>query len=277
MKKIIVAILTLVILLGAVTALANEKITIGASETPHAVILDFIKEDLKKLGYDLDVQVFSDYYLPNPATSTGEINANYFQHQPFLNDYNKTVTDSELLYAAIPVHYEPFGIYAGRKKSLSEIKDGDTVAVTNDPANEVRGLLLLQEAGLIELKPGIDANSSSVTKEDIVKYNVKINIEEMNAELIPSALEDVDFAVINGNYAIGAGLSPAKDALRLEASDGEAGKVYANYIVVKLSEKDQKFVEALKSVINTQKVYDFMLNHEGFKGGVIPAFQRPEK
>ena len=262
MKKIIVAILTLVILLGAVTVLANEKITIGASETPHAVILDFIKEDLKKLGYDLDIQVFSDYYLPNPATSTGEINANYFQHQPFLNDYNKTVTDSELLYAA---------------KSLSEIKDGDTVAVTNDPANEVRGLLLLQEAGLIELKPGIDANSSSVTKEDIIKYNVKINIEEMNAELIPSALEDVDFAVINGNYAIGAGLSPAKDALRLEASEGEAGKVYANYIVVKLSEKDEKFVEALKSVINTQKVYDFMLNHEGFKGGVIPAFQRPEK
>lgn len=276
MKKIIVVLLALLIVLGLSGSLASEKIIIGASETPHAVILDFIKNDLKKMGYELEIQVFSDYYLPNPATSTGEINANYFQHQPFLNDYNKTVTDGELLLAAIPVHYEPFGIYAGRKLSLSEIKDGDSVAVTNDPANEVRGLLLLQEAGLIELKEGIDANSSSVSKEDVAKYNVKINIEEMNAELITSALQDVDFAVINGNYAIGAGFSPAKDALKLEASDGEAGRVYANYIVVRLDQKDAKFVEALRSVINTQKVYDFMINHEAFKGGVVPAFARPE-
>lgn len=276
MKKITALFITSILLLAGISGFAAEKIIIGATPNPHVIVLEYIKEDLKNLGYELEIQTFTDYFLPNPATAAGELQANYFQHVPFLNDYNKSVKDGEKLFAAIPVHYEPFGLYAGKKVSLADIKEGDTIAVTNDPANEVRGLLLLQELGLIKLREGIDANTSGVTKEDIVENKKGIVVQEMNAELITAVLNDVDFAVINGNYALNAGLKPATDALKLESSEGETVKIYANYIVVKEQDKDVDFVKALKTVLHSKKVYDFLLKNEQFNGGVIPAFEIKE-
>ena len=272
MKKLLASLLSLVIILGCVSAFAGEKVVIGGTPTPHLIILEQIKEDMKALGYDLELKEFTDYFLPNPATAAGELDANYFQHGPFLNAYNKEAAEKDQLIAPIAVHYEPYGLYAGTKKDLKDLAKGDSIAITNDPSNETRALLLLQDAGLIKLKDGITPDSAA-TKEDIAENPNEIEIVEMNAELIPSALQDVAFAVINGNYAIGAGLKPDVDALFLEPADGEAGKVYTNYIVVKPENKDAGFVKALEQVLHTQKIKDFILNYEDFQGGVIPAFE----
>ena len=190
---------------------------------------------------------------------------------PYLNAYNASVSEAEQLVAVIPVHYEPYGIYAGTKKSLDEIAEGDSIAVTNDPSNETRALLLLQEAGLITLPEGTDTNSS-VTVLDIADNPKKLEIVEMNAELIPTSLGDVSYAVINGNFAIGAGLKPSTDALKLEDAQGAAGKEYTNYVVVKPADADKPWVEALRSVLQSDKVKEYMLNSEEYQGGVIPAF-----
>lgn len=272
MKKFLAAILVLVLALGSVSVFAaNKPVNVGATANPHGIILDFIKEDLAKLGFDLKVTLFTEYPLPNPATAAGDLDANYFQHLPYLNAYNKSVSEKEQLIPVIAVHYEPFGIYAGTKKDLAELKEGDSIAVPNDPSNETRALLLLQEAGLIKLPA--DANSeSALTKLDIAENPKKLEIVEVNAELLPSTLKDVAYAVINGNYAVEAGLSPAKDALQLEKSDGASGKTYTNYVVVKKSDEKADFVIALEKVLHTDKVKDFILNNPEFKGGVVPAF-----
>ncbi len=273
MKKLIALALVLVLSLSVSLALAeNQKIVIGATPSPHVIILEQVVEDLKALGYDLEIQTFTEYPIPNPATAAGELDANYFQHLPYLNAYNEAVSDEEKLVAVIPVHYEPYGLYAGTKSSLDELAEGDTIAITNDPSNETRALLLLQDAGLIKLPEGANANST-LTVLDIVENEKKLDIKELNAELIPQSLGDVAYAVINGNYAIGAGLSPAKDALFLEPADGEAGVTYTNYVVVRAEDAEADFVEALRKVLYTQKIKDFILNYEDFKGGVIPTFE----
>lgn len=273
MKKLLVFALVLVLSLTAVISLAeNKKVVIGATPSPHVVILEQIVEDLKALGFDLEIQTFTEYPIPNPATAAGELDANYFQHLPYLNAYNDSVPESQKLTAVIPVHYEPYGIYAGTKASLEDIADGDSIAITNDPSNETRALLLLQDAGLIKLPEDANPNST-LTVLDIVENPKNLKIQELNAELIPSVLGDVAFAVINGNFAIGAGLSPAEDALFLEPADGEIGITYTNYVVVKTADADSDFVEALKSVLYTQKVKDFILGYEDFAGGVIPTFE----
>ena len=272
LKKALVLVLALV--LASTTALAAEKVIIGATPVPHLVVLEFIKEDLLALGFELEIQEFTEYPIPNPATAAGDLDANYFQHAPYLNAYNASVDEKEQLVAVIGVHYEPYGIYAGTKSNLDELAEGDHIAVTNDPSNETRALLLLQEAGIIKLDESITADSSA-TKEDIIENPKNVVFDELNAELIPLALPDEAFAVINGNYAIGAGLSPAKDALLLEAADGESGKIYTNYVVVRPEDENALFVEALRSVLQSQKTYDFILNNEDFKGGVIPAFTVP--
>lgn len=273
MKKFIALALVLVLSLSATAALAeNKKIVIGATPSPHVIILEQVVEDLKALGYDLEIQTFTEYPIPNPATSAGELDASYFQHLPYLNAYNQSVSEKDQLVAVIPVHYEPYGLYAGTKASLEDIAEGDSIAVTNDPSNETRALLLLQDAGLIKL-PEDATPDSTLTVLDIVDNPKNLKIQELNAELIPSALGDVAFAVINGNYAIGAGLSPATDALFLEPSDGEVGVTYTNYVVVRAADADAEFVEALKKVLYTQKVKDFILNYEDFSGGVIPTFE----
>ena len=271
MKKILALLLAAVLTLGITSALANETIVIGATPSPHAEILELVKEDLAALGYDLDIQIFTEYPIPNPATASGDLDANYFQHLPYLNAYNAGAPEAEQLLAAIPVHYEPYGIYAGTKKSLDEIAEGDSIAVTNDPSNETRALLLLQEAGYIKLPEGTTVDDS-LTKLDIVENPMNLDIVEMNAELIPATLGDVSYAVINGNFAIGAGLKPGSDALRLEDADGESGKLYTNYVVIRPEDKDEAWVEALRSVLQSDKVKEYMLTNEAYAQGVIPVF-----
>ncbi len=275
MKKLIALALVLGLTLSAASVLAeNKKVVIGATPSPHVLILEQVVEDLKALGFDLEILTFTDYVLPNPATASGELNANYFQHLPFLNEYNKNAAADAQLAAAIPVHYEPYGLYAGTKKALDELAEGDKIAVTNDPSNETRALLLLQSAGLIKLAEDVGPDSS-VTALDIKENPKNLEIVELNAELIPASLGDVAFAVINGNFAIDAGLSPAEDALFLEPAEGDAGKTYTNYVVVKAGDENADYVEALKKVLYSQKVKDYILTNPDFAGGVIPVFEVP--
>ncbi len=271
MKKLLALVLALVCLVSVSScALANEKIIIAASTTPHAIILEFIKDDMAALGYDIEILEVTDYFIANPATAAGEVQANYFQHLPFLNDYNANAPEDEQLVAAIGVHCEPYGIYPGTKKDLSEIAAGDKIAVTNDPSNETRALLLLQDAGLITLPEGANADSG-LTKEDIVETN-GIEIYELNAEMIPSVLDDVAFAVINGNYVLDADMTVKDDALFTEA-EGVTGQVYINYVVCTPENVDAPWMKALKQVLCTEKVQKFILENEGFAGGVIPTFE----
>lgn len=273
MKKLLSAALALVLVfsLSAASAGTVTKIKIGATPTPHAEVLEFVQDDLKALGYELEIVVFTEYPLPNPALAAGELDANYFQHLPYLNAYNETVEEADQLVPAFPVHYEPYGIYAGKTKALADLKEGGVITITNDPSNETRALLLLQEAGLIKL-PADTTPESSLTVLDITENTLKLDIREVEASTLPATLEDADFAVINGNYALGAGLKPATDAVFLEPADSEAGKTYANYVVVRKADVDAGFVAALQQVLQSQKVYDFILNNETYQGGVIPAF-----
>ena len=274
MKKVLALVLALVILSVVPAALANEKITIAASTTPHAIILEFVKEDLAALGYDLEILEVTDYYVANPATASGEVDGNYFQHIPFLNAYNASVEkDEDKLVAAFGVHCEPYGIYPGTKKDLKDIAPGDKIAVTNDPSNETRALILLADAGLITLPEGTNPDSG-LQKEDIVETN-GIEIVELDAEKIPAVLDDVAFAVINGNYVLDAGMTVRDDALFTEAGT-VTGQVYVNYLVVKPENEQAPWVLALEKVLATQKVKDFILNNEQFAGGVIPTFEIAE-
>ncbi|NLE68818.1 MAG: metal ABC transporter substrate-binding protein [Clostridiales bacterium] len=272
MKKVFVLLLATVLALSIFSAGAETQvIRVAASANPHEILLNFVKDDLKELGYDLEVTWIDGYVLQNPATSAGEYEANFFQHRPYLNQYNETVDEAGKLVAVIPVHYEPFGIYAGTKKSLDELVDGDSIAVPNDPSNETRALLLLQDAGLIVLPEGTDGNST-VTKLDVKPGSVNLEIVEVDAERLPATLEDVAFAVINGNYAIPAGLFPTRDAVKLESTESEAAITYTNYVVVRADNVDAPFVEALRKVLHADKVREFFLNNEEFKGGVVPNF-----
>ncbi len=271
MKKILSLLAAILLALSAAASgLAGEKIVIGATATPHAEVLEFVKEDLAALGYELEIQIFTEYPLPNPATTAGDLDANYFQHLPYLKLYNEAVPESEQLLAEIPVHYEPYGIYGGTKKTLEEVADGDAIIITNDPSNETRALFLLASAGLVTLPEGATVYDS-LTALDVGNPR-GFEILELNAELIPSALEDAAYAVINGNYAIGAGLKPAKDALFLEPAEGEAGVTYTNYVVIRPVDKDAPWVAALKSVLHTDKMRAFIEENETYAGGVIPVF-----
>ncbi len=272
MKKLLslVLALSLILAVAAPACAEAQTIKIGATPSPHAEILEFIKEDMAALGYNLDIVIFTEYPLPNPALDAGEIDANYFQHIPYLNAYNVTVPEDKQLVAAIGVHYEPYAIYPGKTKSLEELQDGAVITVTNDPSNETRALLLLQEAGLITLPEGATVDSS-LTAMDVTNPR-NFDIREIDASQLPSTLEDVDIAVINGNFALDAGLSPAKDGIYMEAADGESGKIYTNYVVVRPGDADAQWVKDLQSVLCSEKVKNFILEKEDYKGGVIPAF-----
>ncbi|NLG25966.1 MAG: metal ABC transporter substrate-binding protein [Clostridiales bacterium] len=272
MKKLFALILALALTVAAsASAAALTPIRVGATATPHAEVLEFVRDDLAALGYDLQIVEFTEYPLPNPALAAGELEANYFQHMPYLNAYNATVPESEQLVAAFPVHYEPYGIYAGKTKALADLKEGAVVTVTNDPSNETRALMLLESAGLITLPEGTTPEDG-LTVLGIVENPLKLDIREVEAATLPATLEDADIAVINGNFAMGAGLSPATDAVFLEPADGEVGKTYANYVVVRAADADADFVKALQQVLQTAKVRDFILGNEKYKGGVIPTF-----
>lgn len=244
-----------------------EKIVVGASSTPHAEILEAVSGELEALGYELDIKIFDDYVMPNLALADGEIDANYFQHEPYLLNFNaENGTD---LVSAAAIHYEPMGIYGGSKSSLDELTEGDIIAVPNDGTNEARALLLLQDQGLITLKEGIDASTETATILDIAENPQNLEIVEMEAKNIPHSLPDVAFAVINGNYALQAGLT-GNDALASESADSDAAQTYANILAVRAGEEDSAKTQALVTALTSETCRQFI--EETYSGAVVPIF-----
>lgn len=244
-----------------------EKIVVGASSTPHAEILEAVKGELEALGYELEVTIFDDYVMPNLALADGEIDANYFQHEPYLLNFNaENGTD---LVSAAAIHYEPMGIYGGSKSSLDELAEGDIIAVPNDGTNEARALLLLQDQGLITLKEGIDASTETATILDIAENPKNLEIVEMEAKNIPHSLPDVAFAVINGNYALQAGLT-GNDALASESADSDVAQTYANILAVRAGEEESAKTQALVTALTSETCRQFI--EETYSGAVVPIF-----
>ncbi len=242
----------------------NTVITVGASPAPHAEILEAVKPMLAEQGIDLQIKEFNDYILPNKATEDGEIDANYFQHGPYLEDFNNE--NGTHLVPVAAIHYEPFGLYAGKTASIDELADGATIAVPNDGTNEARALMLLEAQGLITLKE--DAGFTA-TKLDIAENPKNLNIQEMEAAQIARALADVDMAVINGNYAIEAGLK-VSDAAAVEDKDSEAAQTYANVLVVKEGNENNEAVKALADALQSDTAKEFM--ETTYQGAVVPIF-----
>ena len=277
MKKLVSLLTALVLVLSLSSfAMADDvvTITIAADVAPHTIILEEIADDMLALGYKLELLSFTDYSLYNMALAEGQMDANYFQHLPYLDAYNATVDEANQLVPVIGMHYEPFGIYAGKTASLEELKDGAIITVPNDASNETRALFLLQEAGLITL-PETATTRDMLTVMDIIDNPKNLDIREMDASQLPASLEDADLAVINGNYALSAGLSPTEDALIFEANDSDAATVYTNYLVVRPEDAEADWVEALRTCLCTQEMYDFMLaltDTAGHAGGVVPTF-----
>ncbi|WP_346704287.1 MetQ/NlpA family ABC transporter substrate-binding protein [uncultured Agathobaculum sp.] len=243
----------------------DKTITVGASPTPHAEILNAAKDVLAEQGWTLEVVEFTDYVQPNTALVDGDLDANYFQHIPYLNNFNKE--NNADLVSAIEMHYEPFGIYPGKTATLEELADGATVAVPNDGSNETRALLLLQDAGLIKLKDGIDPTSDA-TKLDIVENPKNLDIQEIAAEQLPRSLEDVDLAVINGNYALQADLNAKEDSLITENPD--YAKVYVNVVACRSGDETSDKITALKEALQSDAVKQFIDNT--YKGAVVATF-----
>ena len=280
MKRVLSLILTIALVASLSTCCFAEgltKIVIGATPSPHAEVLEFIKEDMADLGYELDIKIFTEYPLPNPAVADGQLNANYFQHQPYLRQYNESVEEEDQLVAVIGVHYEPFAMYSNKISDVSEIGLGSVIAVTNDPANEARALFLLECAGLIKLYESATAEDP-LTIRDISENPYYLQIVEMDADKLASTLDDnaITAAIINGNFALDAGLSPAEDAIYVEPAEGDAASIFANYVVVNPEDAEADWVKALEQCLCSEKVADFMLENENYAGGVIPFFSVEE-
>ena len=238
-------------------------IKIAASATPHAEILEAAKPILAKEGWDLEITVYDDYVLPNEAVESGEMDANYFQHVPYLDSFNEE--RGTHLVEVGKIHYEPFGIYPGTKSSLDDVAEGDVIAVPNDTTNEARALLLLQDNGIITLKAdaGLEA-----TVNDIEENPYNVQIEELAAEQVARVSDEVAYLVLNGNYALEAGYSVGQDALAYEKSDSEAAKTYVNVVVVKEGNEDNEGVKALVDVLKSDEIKDFI--NTTYDGAVIP-------
>jgi D-methionine transport system substrate-binding protein len=252
----------------ATTEVATEveskgTITVAASATPHAEILEQAAPLLAAEGWDLEVTVFDDYVQPNLVVDSGEFDANYFQHIPYLNNFNEE-RGTDLVNAG-GIHYEPFGIYPGTKDSLDDIADGDTIAVPNDTTNEARALLLLEANGIITLKDGAGLEA---TVKDIESYNVDVKIQELEAAQVSRVTDEVAYVVLNGNYALEAGYSVGKDALAYETSDSEAAQTYVNVIAVKSGNEDTDKIKALVEVLKSDEIKDYI--NETYDGAVIP-------
>jgi D-methionine transport system substrate-binding protein len=266
-KQVISAIVTGAFVLGAlpVSVFADdlETITVAATAAPHAEILEEAKPLLEEKGYELDIQVFADYVLPNDVVDSGEMDANYFQHINYLNSFNEE--QGTHLVDAGEIHYEPFGIYAGQKESLDEVEDGDTVAVPNDTTNEARALLLLEAQGWITLDPeaGITA-----TPEDITDNPYNLEIEAFEAAQVARHIDEVSYAVLNGNYALEAGLNAGTDALAVETADSDAIQQYVNVIAVKEGNEVDPKIQALVEVLKSDEIKEFI--NEKYEGAVVP-------
>lgn len=267
MKKLVSFGLSLALAVSALSvgAFAEEDktITVAASATPHAEILEQAKPLLKEQGWDLEVTVFDDYVQPNLVVESGEFDANYFQHIPYLENFNEE--QGTHLVNAGGIHYEPFGIYPGTKSTLDELEDGDTIAVPNDTTNEARALLLLEANGVIKLKE--DAGLTATIK-DIEENPHNVEIQELEAAQVPRVKDEVAFVVLNGNYALQAGFSVAKDAIAYETSDSEAAKTYVNVIAVKEGNENSDKIKALVSVLKSDEIKNYI--RETYDGAVIP-------
>lgn len=279
MKRFTGILLTLVLALGLLAGCGEQKettegqsteaaseatktIKVGASPAPHAEILNKAAEVLKEEGYELEVVEYADYVQPNVALENGDLDANYFQHLPYLEEFNEE-NDTNLVSAGA-IHYEPFGIYAGKTDSLDKLADGAKVAVPNDATNEARALLLLEAQGLIKLKEGADLNA---TKNDIEENKLNLDIVEIEAAQLPRSVGDVDIAIINGNYAIEAGLSVA-DALAIEDSESLAATTYGNVVAVRSGDEESEAIKALVSALKSDEVKSFI--EEKYQGAVVP-------
>ena len=243
----------------------GKVIKVAASATPHAEILEEAKGVLEKEGYHLDVTVFNDYVQPNEVVESGDFDANYFQHIPYLESFNEE--KGTHLVNAGGIHYEPFGIYPGTKKSLDELEEGDTIAVPNDTTNEARALLLLEANGVIKLKDGAGLNA---TVNDIAENTKNIKIQELEAAQVSRVVEEVAFVVLNGNYALEAGYSVKSDAIAYETSDSEAAKTYVNVIAVKEGNEENEAVQALVKVLKSDDIKKFI---DGEYDGAVIAFE----
>lgn len=242
----------------------NDKvIKIGVTPKPHKEIVDIAKPLLEKEGYTVEITEFNDYVQPNTAVSEGELDANFFQHTPYLKEQNES--KGLKLVSVGPVHLEPMGLYSNKIKGLDELKDGARIAVPNDPSNEARALKLLASKGIIKVAEG-----ELVTIKDITENLKNFKFEELEAATIPRAIEDVDAAVINGNYAIEAKFNPTKDSIIIEDKNSEAAKPYSNIIVVKEGNEKQAKIEALVKALTSPEVKTFI--EKEYNGAVIPVF-----
>lgn len=266
MKKIIAIALALLFALS-LTACGKkaETLKVGASVTPHAEILKVAKDELAKEGITLEIVEFTDYVLPNTSLESGDLDANYFQHKPYLDTFNAEHGTNLVSVAAI--HYEPFGIYAGKTASIEALQDGATISVPNDGSNEARALLVLEAQGLIKLKEGV---GTTATVLDIAENPKNLNIIEMEAAQLAISLQDVDLAVINGNYALQAGLNAATDALATEDANSAAAQEYANILAVKAGNESDPRIAKLIVALESDAVRDYINNT--YKGAVVPIF-----
>lgn len=247
----------------AVPAAAEGKITVAASPTPHAEILEQAGEILAEQGWELEVTEFTDYVQPNLVVDSGEIDANYFQHIPYLDSFNEEQGTS--LVNAGGIHYEPFGIYPGTKASIDELEEGDVIAVPNDTTNEARALLLLQDNGLLTLADGAGLTA---TVNDIVENPLNLEILELEAAQVSRYTKETALVVLNGNYALDAGFSVADDAIAYESSDSEAAKTYVNVIAVKEGNEENEGIKALVDVLKSDEMKAYI--NETYNGAVIP-------
>ena len=239
---------------------SSKVIKVGATPRPHAELLNLVKDDLKESGYDLQVVEFTDYVTPNKALEDGEIDANFFQHLPYMNSFNKE--QGYHLVSASGIHIEPMAVYSKKVKSLEELKNGSTIAIPNDPTNEGRALLLLQSAGLITL----DSNAGlEATPVNIVNNPKNLKFSELEAASVPRVLQDVDAAVINGNYAIPVGLVATKDGLYVEGADSP----YVNIVSVKEGNETSDKIKALVNALKSEKIKKYI--SETYQDGEVIA------
>ncbi|MQT84397.1 methionine ABC transporter substrate-binding protein [Pseudomonas sp. FSL R10-2964] len=260
MKKVLLF-TALAAALTAGLAQAGEKLVVAATPVPHAEILELIKPTLAKEGVDLDIKVFTDYVQPNVQVAEKHLDANYFQTLPYLESFNKGKGTN--LTTVIGVHVEPFGGYSKKVKNLSELKDGATIAIPNEGSNSGRALILLQKAGLIELK---DPTNAVSTPKDIAKNPHNFKFKELESALLPRVLDQVDLDMINTNYALEAGLNPGTDALIIEGADSP----YVNFLVARPDNKDSVAIQKLAKALTSPEVKAFIA--EKYKGAVLPAF-----
>lgn len=238
-----------------------DTLSVAATPVPHAELLEFVKPDLAKEGVDLDIKVFTDYVQPNLQVADKQIDVNFFQHQPYLDSFNKE-HETDLVTVGL-VHVEPFGAYSQKIKDIQDLKDGAQVAIPNDPSNAARALLLMQQEGLIKLK---DPDNILATARDLAENPKNLKFRELEAATLPRILPDVDLALINTNYALEAGLNPLEDALFIEDKDSP----YANIVVTRADNKDDADVAKLVKALNSDKVREYIVEH--YKGAIVPAF-----